>query len=151
MYAKKFGPRAVGLRAQMADRFTAHGLKLHPAGEVSSSHLGHRLQTLALHKIPEKQSQLAEDLFLAYHTDGIHPSDTDVLARTAVKYDLFPSEQEAKTWLEGDECDEEVRKSYGAAQRMGVTGVPFFIVDNKYAISGAVGEDAFIEVSQSSF
>ena len=31
------------------------------------------------------------------------------------------------------------------AQRMGVSGVPFFIVDGKYAISGAQGVDVFVK------
>lgn len=106
------------------------------------------MQTLALHKIPEKQADLAEDLFIAYHTDGIHPSDLDTLAKVAIKYELFPTEQEAKEWLEnGNEYDEEVKKGYNSAKSMGVSGVPFFIFDNKYAISGAVGEEAFTEVS----
>lgn len=85
---------------------------------------------------------------MAYHTDGIHPSDLDTLSTIAMKYKLFSSEAEAKEWLEnGTEYDEEVTKGYRSAQQMGVTGVPFFIVDNKYAISGAVGEEAFVDVS----
>jgi hypothetical protein len=68
-----------------------------------------------------------------------------------MKYKLFSSESEAKEWLgNGTEYDEEVTKGYRSAQQMGVTGVPFFIVDNKYAISGAVGEEAFVDVSLSS-
>jgi predicted DsbA family dithiol-disulfide isomerase len=88
-------------------------------------------------------------LFIAYHTDGIHPSDLDTLANIAMKYELFANAQEAKAWLEtGDEYDEEVKKGYNSARAMGVSGVPFFIVDNKYAISGAVGEEAFTDVSR---
>ena len=43
-----------------------------------------------------------------------------------------------------DEDLESVRQDIANAQRMGVSGVPFFIVDGKYAISGAQGVDVFV-------
>lgn len=62
---------------------------------------------------------------------------------------MFDSEDQAREWLAGNEYDEEVKKGYGMARGMGVTGVPFFIFENKWAISGAVGEEAFVDVSRS--
>ena len=41
----------------------------------------------------------------------------------------------------------EVEKAYERAKMMGVTGVPFVIVQDKWATSGAVGEEGFLEVS----
>jgi len=116
-------------------------------GQISSTHLAHRLQQLALHKAPANQPKVANDLLEAYHLEGIHPSDRPTLTKIGTKHGLFQSEQEARSWLDGNECDAEVEKAYERAKMMGVTGVPFVIVQDKWATSGAVGEEGFLEVS----
>lgn len=85
---------------------------------------------------------------LAHHASGRDPSDITQLSELAVKHGIFPSTSEAETFLTGGkQMDAEVRKGYYDAQRMGISGVPFFVFDDKYAVSGAVGEEAFLEVS----
>lgn len=86
------------------------------------------------------------DIFESYHIRGIHPSDKRALANIAVKHGVFSSSEEAKGWLDGEECEEEVREGYAVAKRMGITGVPFFVFEGKYAASGAMGVDDFVQV-----
>lgn len=112
-------------------------------GKLASSHLGHRLTAYAEDKKPEEAAGVAFDLMKNYQVDGHSPSDRDRLAQIAVNHHLFPTEQAAKDWLAGDEKDAEVRKQYKEAVDSGITGVPFFVFDKKYATSGAVGEDQF--------
>jgi len=87
------------------------------------------------------------DLFLGCHSEGKTPSDKTWLSSIAVKHGIFQSESAAKDWLEGSECDEEVKKDYRHAKELGVTGVPFFVFQDKYAASGAMGVDQFVNVS----
>ncbi|WVQ79507.1 hypothetical protein IAT38_001606 [Cryptococcus sp. DSM 104549] len=115
-------------------------------GLTSSTHVAHRLQTYALLHHPTAQLPLSLDIFDGHQCGPHHPSDIPWLAQLAVKHGVFPSEGEAKEWLEGNECDTEVRKAYVAAQQMGVTGVPFFVFDDKWAASGAMGTEEFVKL-----
>lgn len=65
----------------------------------------------------------------------------------AVKHGVFPDEKAAREWLDGKQCDKEVKKAYGTARDLGVTGVPFFVFQDKYAASGAMGTEEFVRVS----
>jgi predicted DsbA family dithiol-disulfide isomerase len=81
------------------------------------------------------QDAMVERLFRLYFIEGGDLTDVDVLAKAAseagMEYDL------AKRLLAGDADMTEVRAEIEAAQRMGVTGVPTFIVAGRYAVIGA--------------
>lgn len=64
----------------------------------------------------------------------------------AMLFNLFPTGAHARQWLDSDEGDAEVRRAYTSAHRLGVTGVPFFVFQQKYAASGAMGVDEFVKV-----
>lgn len=87
------------------------------------------------------------NLFEAHHLDGQHLSDKDFLTYQAMLFNLFPTGTKAREWLDGDECDAEVRRAYTSAHRLGVTGVPFLVFQQRYAASGAMGVDEFVKVS----
>lgn len=103
----------------------------------------HHWASLPRHEASTKIVQLNSDIGYMIHTEGHHASDRAHLAKIAAKNGVFPSEGEAKTWLEGTELSDEVNKGYAAASRQGIRGVPFFIFDKKFAGSGAVGEEGF--------
>lgn len=69
----------------------------------------------------------------------------------AVKHGIFPDEKAAREWLDGKQCDKEVKKAYGTARDLGITGVPFFVFQDKYAASGAMGTEEFVRVSSYRF
>jgi predicted DsbA family dithiol-disulfide isomerase len=116
-------------------------------GLVSSTHLVHRLQTYTLLSQPDLQLPLAMSLFSLVHEAGVAPSDRPALASVAVQHGVFPSQEEAMRFLDSDECDGEVKRAYTMARRVGVTGVPFFVFQDRYAASGAMGVDEFVKVS----
>lgn len=82
-----------------------------------------------------RQPQLVELLFRAYMHDGRAVSDHDVLVELAAEAGLDP--ERARATLASDAYTQEVRAEQRRARELGVTGVPFFVVDGRYGISGA--------------
>ena len=85
-----------------------------------------------------------ERLLRAYFTDGEAISDRDTLARLAGEIDL--DRAEARTALDGDSYTREVRIDEADAAQLGIHGVPFFVFDRRYAVSGAQPHDALLHV-----
>jgi predicted DsbA family dithiol-disulfide isomerase len=85
-----------------------------------------------------------ERLFRAYFTEGEPIGDRDVLARLGGEAGLDVTEVQAL--LAGERYADEVRADEAAARSIGVTGVPFFVVDGRFAVSGAQAPDALLQV-----
>lgn len=85
-------------------------------------------------------------LFDAYFTKNEVLADHDVLVRIAEEAGLDP--EEAATILASDAFADEVRADEQQSRMLGVTGVPFFLVDGKTAIPGAMSEGAFKQTLQ---
>jgi len=88
-----------------------------------------------------KAKELVEALFYAYFTDNKDLSDRQVLISIAESVqlqvaDVLEDEQKYKAQVRADEFE---------AQQLGVRGVPFFVIDRKYAISGAQPMPVFLE------
>jgi predicted DsbA family dithiol-disulfide isomerase len=82
-----------------------------------------------------QQDGIVEALFKAYFTDGRDIGDHAVLADVASQFG-FDREATLKR-LQTDEDRDIVRAEIAEAQRIGVTGVPCFIVGGRYAVMGA--------------
>ena len=87
------------------------------------------------------QDRVAHALFTANFVDGLDVGDHQVLSGIAGACGMDADEVGRR--LATDEDRDSVRAEIADAQRMGVSGVPFFVVDGKYAISGAQGVDVF--------
>lgn len=96
-----------------------------------------------------KMNQMAQELFQAYFTDSRHLGDHETLAELAVKVGL--NRDEALKVLAGTDYSAEVRVDEEEAIRLGVRGVPFFIIDNKYSISGVQSSDMFLKALQTAW
>ena len=81
------------------------------------------------------QEAVAEALFLAYFADGRDLSDRATLAEVAAGAGL--DRAEVDKLLAGDRGLDVVQAGEDQARRLGVSGVPFFIVNGKVALSGA--------------
>jgi predicted DsbA family dithiol-disulfide isomerase len=93
----------------------------------------HRLLHLASeHAV---QNELKERLFYAYLHEGLAISDHHVLAEAADDVGL-PAASVAEL-LQSDQFADVVRRDEARAHQIGVTGVPFFVVGNRYALGGA--------------
>lgn len=96
----------------------------------------HRLIRFAERNVsPENCEVMVEQLFEAYFREGLDIGDLAVLTEVGVAAGL---DQEAlSAYLASDEDRAEIYRENAEAHRLGVTGVPCFILDEKYAIAGA--------------
>ena len=101
----------------------------------------HRLAQLA--KEDGKHLQMVEALFKAYFTEGVDLSKDENLIRIAEANGMDRTKVES--FLKSNLGEVEVEMAERQWQNAGVTGVPFFVIDNKYGISGAQSPEAFIE------
>ncbi|GIL02494.1 MAG: DSBA oxidoreductase [Alphaproteobacteria bacterium] len=83
----------------------------------------------------EVQDRVVTRLFELYFVEGADVGDRDLLA--AIAEDAGMDRALVCELLAGDDDRETVRQEIAAAQRMGVTGVPCFIIDRRYAVMGA--------------
>lgn len=109
---------------------------------ITNTLAAHRL----LHYAKEKglQSETKEALFAAYYTEGKDIGDVDTLVQLAESIGL-PGEA-TRAVLVSDAYTTEVRQDQERAAQIGVQGVPFFVFNNKYAVSGAQPPEVFAEV-----
>jgi predicted DsbA family dithiol-disulfide isomerase len=84
---------------------------------------------------------LTENLLKAHFVDGRHIGDKQSLLHIAEKSGL--DIEEAEEVLEGSRFSDEVRMDENEARQLGVQGVPFFVINRKYAISGAQPAEVF--------
>ena len=121
-----------------------------PAVKISPNTLdAHRLLRWAMIEGPEFQSRVALALFKAYFEEGRNVGDRAVLLDIA---EAAGMDRAVVTALFSAGADvDAVKEEIGMARDMGVTGVPCFIIDNKYAVMGAQSVDvlsnAFREIA----
>ena len=108
---------------------------------IANSFDAHRMIQFA--KSQGLGNQLEEALFKAYFTDGKNIGDINDLLNIGVSIGL--NKIELKAVLESEKFTNEVNTDISEAQEIGVRGVPFFVFDRKYAISGAQPISVFIE------
>ena len=92
----------------------------------------------------DRQDEVVESLFQAYFLEGLDIGDRDNLAEIAARAGL--DRADASAFLDGVEGVREVLDETRLAYNSGITGVPCFIVDRKYAISGAQEPEAFFQL-----
>jgi len=135
--AKKYG-RSLAQAEQMLKQMTATAAADGITMDFGTSKPGntfdaHRLLHLASGL--GKQVELKERLFKATFTDGASIGDPDTLIRLAGEVGI--DEERARATLFSDEFADEVRADEENAQSLGISGVPFFVFGEKYAVSGA--------------
>lgn len=90
------------------------------------------------------QTRVVEELFRSYFEEEGDITSGEVLRQAGVRAGL--EEVEVKNWLESDRGGDEVDKKVTKAQIRGVSGVPNFVFQGKYEISGAQDAEAFVKV-----
>ncbi|SMC67750.1 DsbA family oxidoreductase [Rhizobium sp. RU36D] len=101
----------------------------------------HRLSHWAAVEGREVQNRVVDALFKANFEEGRNVGDRQVLLDIAEASGL--DRAVVNTLLSGEADKDTVRDEISAAQQMGVNGVPFFIIDQRYAVSGAQPVDEF--------
>ena len=136
--AKKFGSeKSRQLDAQMTETGRDAGITFafDKMKRTPNTRLAHRLIWHAEREGAEAQNAVVNRLFEGYFEQGLDIGQTEVLLNVAKEAGLDPVEVRAV--LDDDGSLEAVLDLEDAGLRMGIQGVPFFILVNKYAISGA--------------
>ena len=114
---------------------------------LANSFNAHRLIQMA--KSKDLGNEIEEALFKAHFTDGKNVDDTDTLVEIGTSIGM--QEQEVRKVIESDAFDYEVRQDQLDARNIGVQGVPFFVLNNKYAVSGAQSPEAFLQTIEKAY
>ncbi|HUP27980.1 MAG TPA: DsbA family oxidoreductase [Chloroflexia bacterium] len=145
MLAQKYGTSLEGAAA-MNERVTGiaaqEGLDYHlENARYSNTFDAHRLVHLATKH--GRQDEAEERLMAAYFSEGVSVGDTEALVQLAAEIGLDSAE--ARTALGGDAFADDVRADEQRARTLGINGVPFFVIDEKYGVSGAQPAATFSE------
>jgi predicted DsbA family dithiol-disulfide isomerase len=143
--AAKYGMSVEDARArhaQLEQVAAAEGLEYHlDRTRGGNTFDAHRLHQLAIDR--GLGDAVMERLMRAYFTDGEQTSDPEVLVRLVTEAGL--DADEARSVLESDRYAEEVRADEHTAARLGINGVPFFVLGRRYGVSGAQTSDVMLE------
>ncbi len=111
---------------------------------VANSRNAHRLLQYAKSKV--KQVEFKEALLQAYFEEGKNIDDLETLKEIASKVGLDANEVEQV--YSSPAYTEDVISDIQRAQQIGVQGVPFFVINEKFALSGAQPTDTFKQALQ---
>ncbi|MEN2282059.1 DsbA family oxidoreductase [Algoriphagus sp. SE2] len=106
---------------------------------VANTKNAHRLIHLAQES--SKGSEMKERLLKAYFNEGINVDDADALLNIGLEIGL--EESQIKEILNSDKFENEVERDIYESRQLGVQGVPFFVLDRKFGISGAQPDEVF--------
>ena len=132
---------------QMIDRVEAVAAE---EGLIFRHHQSLRVNTVDAHRLLHLahsqglQGELKEALLAAYFTHTENVADHDTLRKVAAGVGLDP--QRVDEVLGSNEFHDEVWADIAQAQAYGATGVPFFVVDGRYGVSGAQPTEVFAQV-----
>jgi predicted DsbA family dithiol-disulfide isomerase len=143
--ARKYGTelgQAEAMHAEMTERGAAEGLEYRfdrvRGGNTFDAH--RLIHHAAAHG---RQDAMMERLMRAYFTEGAALGDRDTLARLAA--DVGLNEHEARAVLAGGRYGGAVREDERVAMRIGIRGVPYFVLGRRFGVSGAQPADALLE------
>ena len=114
---------------------------------IANSLDAHRLIQMAK---KYKLGDVAEErLFKAYFTEGKNVGDHITLIELGK--DIGLDKEEVKRMLNSGEYTKDVHHDIEEAKQLGIRGVPFFVMNRKYVVSGAQPVDSFLQALNASF
>ena len=135
--ARKYGmpvAQAEAAIANMTDVAAADGLEFHFEKVRSGNTFdAHRVLHLALER--GAQDAVKERLLRGYMTEGVAIGDRAALVELAGDAGL--DREDVRAMLASTRCAPEVHRDEEQAARLGISGVPFFVIGGRYAVSGA--------------
>lgn len=133
--------QAVGANRHVTEMAAEEGLQYEMGKTVmANSFDAHRIIQFAKEK--GLGDQMEERLFSAYFTEGANIADHDTLATLAAEVGL--EKQRVSEILAGEEYADHVENDIYESQQIGVRGVPFFVLNDRYAVTGAQAAETFV-------
>jgi predicted DsbA family dithiol-disulfide isomerase len=148
MLVRKYGvspQQAASMNANVTALAKEVGLEYHLSkARPGNTFDAHRL----LHFATARQlgDRATERVMQAYFSEALPVGDRAALARLAPEFGM--DENDARAMLESDEYTDAVRADEARAAKFGLTGVPFFVFDEKSGVSGAQPVAAFAQALQ---
>jgi predicted DsbA family dithiol-disulfide isomerase len=149
--ADKYGmtrAQALAADARLTDMAAAEGLEFHlDTARGGNTFDAHRL----LHLAAEKgiQDAVKERFMRGYFTESAPVGDPETLTRLAVDAGL--DETDVKTVLTSGQYATDVIADEQQAAAYGISGVPFFVVDGRYGVSGAQSPDVLLQTLRTAY
>ncbi len=146
LIAKKYG-RTSDWAQQNNDRLTLQGKSMgidfnFDAIIPTNSFDAHRLMHLARKEGCE--NEVGELLFSAYFSEGKDIALTEVLSEIAVRAGI--KKEAVQKMLQSSDFANDVRGEQNEARELGISGVPAFVVNRKFLVSGSQPVETFLEV-----
>jgi predicted DsbA family dithiol-disulfide isomerase len=138
---ERFGPQAAQMTEHVAEVAKGDGLDLDFSKALT-------VNTFDAHRLLHLATDLGigdaakERLLRAHFTEGADLSDNDTLV--ALMKDAGADPDKTRQVLTTGEYGDDVRADIEEAQALGANGVPFFVIDRKYGISGAQPAETFL-------
>ncbi|QCX01546.1 DsbA family oxidoreductase [Aggregatimonas sangjinii] len=135
---------------EMTERITDVGLDLGLDFNFGKNWMA--VNTLPLHQLlhvageEDFKDKLKERFLYAYFTENLHLNDPVVLNKLMSEFGW--DAEKTQEIIANDDIAYAVKQEIGHYQQLGVSGVPFFIINNKYGISGAQPSSVFLEAFQ---
>ncbi|MFS0654787.1 DsbA family protein [Bacillus sp. 179-C3.3 HS] len=151
MLAKKYGmsrSQAISMNEQVKQAGKEKGIDFQFDPLVLTNTFdAHQLAQYASKK--GKGHLVMGELFKAYFTDGKHVGDQNTLLEIAKKADL--DLEEVKHVLDEQALAEAVRQDEKEARELGISAVPFFVINGKYSIKGAQPAHLFLQTLETAW
>ncbi|MFI9817747.1 DsbA family oxidoreductase [Saccharothrix variisporea] len=147
MLVEKFGAGGVGLDGKVAAVAHGDGLAYVSDREVGNTVDAHRLLHLARERGVERE--VLQAMYRAHFAEGRSLFTPEALTKVAVDAGL--DEDDVRRVLESDAYLDAVRADEREAARLGANGVPFFVVDGRYGISGAQPVELFTKALETAW
>jgi predicted DsbA family dithiol-disulfide isomerase len=144
MLSAKYGvgvAQAAAMEKRVADLAAAEGLTITPDRFISNTRDAHRLLHLAADRGVD--GVLARGLYSGHFTGQEVIDDPEALVRLAAAVGLDAGE--VKEVLAADAYREQVDADQREARELGANGVPFYVLDRRFAVSGAQPTGAFLD------
>lgn len=149
--ARKYGVSMAQVEAmdeRLVGEAKKEGLEFHLAESKGGNTFdAHRLIHLAAES--GRAAEMKERLMQAYFTEGAAIGERGELVRLAAAVGL--DEAEVKALLSSDQFANEVRADEARARVLGISGVPFFAIDERYGVSGAQPADVLADVLRQAY
>ncbi|KAI5458551.1 thioredoxin-like protein [Mariannaea sp. PMI_226] len=139
--------RVPALQKQLRDVGSREGVNFSFDCRIGNTIEAHRLVVLARKLDPagdeDLEHKVTQQTMNMFFEEGGDITSTEDLVRAATRAGI--DADQARTWLEGDDGLEEVQKEVDETVRMGIKGVPRFIINDKFVVDGADDVGVFFE------
>lgn len=140
--------QSVSMHENVTEMARKAGLEYHfEKAHVANTFKAHCLIQLATEK--GLDSEMEEALFNAHFTRGKHIGSEEVLIELGTEIGL--SESDIQAAFTDDRFAQKVLANIAEARQLGVNGVPFFVFNRTYALSGAQPPEQFLNVLEKAF